>query len=134
MKKFPLMLIALITLHLAACKKKDKQPQTTMEKIQGKWFLQNETDNEHSSGQDNITTTAGGPNDIIDFRSDGKVYSDVFGTKDTSTYTLSGDTKIVLAGTEIFDIKTLSSNSFILYNKQIFAADDYDEVTITLKR
>ncbi len=120
--------------YLSACKKKDKQPQTTIEKIQGKWNLENETDNVHTGGQDNITNSPGGISDVVDFRTDGKVYSDVFGTKDTSGYILSGDTKIVLDGTEIFDIKTLTSNSFIIYNKEIFSSDEYDEVTISLKR
>ena len=128
------MLIVLFTFYLGGCKKKDKQPQTTMEKIQGKWTLQNETDNEHTGGQDNITNMPGGNSDVVEFRNDGKVYSDVFGTKDTSAYSLQGDTQIILDGIQTFDIKTLTSTSFIIYSKETFSADDYEEITIALKR
>lgn len=126
--------IALLTFYLTACKKSDNQPKTTIEKVQGKWSLQSEVLNEHLAGHDNITTTPGEANDIIDFRTDGKVYSVVTGIQDTSTYALSGDTKIILDGTQSYDIKALTSSSFIIYNKEIYGTDEYDEITISLKR
>ena len=43
-----------------------------------------------------ITTTTGEPGDIVDFRTDGKVYVDR-GFIDTSTYSLTSDTKILIA-------------------------------------
>lgn len=135
MKKFitSVALVLLVTFYLPACKKKDKQ-QTTIEKIQGKWQLESDIFNDHISGQDNITTITGGPADILDFRTDGKAYVNIGGFTDTSTYTLSGDTKIVLAGIQTFDIITLTANSFILYNKETTGASDFEEETITLKK
>ena len=119
MKKFitSVALVSLATFYLPSCKKSDKQ-QTTIEKIQGKWQLESDIFNDHFSGQDNIDTTAGDPGDIVDFRTDGKIYTNIGGGKDTSTYALSGDTKIVLDGTQVFDIITLTANSFIIYNKE----------------
>lgn len=136
MKKiiYLMALIALLTFFLTACKKSDKQPKTTIEKVQGKWSLQSEVLNQHVAGHDDITTTPGEANDIIDFRTDGKVYSVVTGIQDTSTYALSGDTKIILDGTQSYDIKELTSSSFIIYNKEIYGTDEYDEITISLKR
>src|ERR1700692_3642906 len=109
-------LALLVTFYLPACKKTDKQP-TTIEKVQAKWNLVTDTFNDHVSGQDNISTITGATGDIIDFRTDGKVYSNIQGGADTSTYALSGDTKIVINGILNYDITTLTSNSFILHDK-----------------
>ena len=106
---------------LTACrnpKTKNLKQQWKNSGVNGPWKVKPKTS--AFLGRDNITNTTGGPGDIMDFRNDGKVYSDVSGTKDTSTYSLSGDTKIVLGGTETFDIKTLSSNSFTIYNKEFW--------------
>ena len=135
MKRFitSAILALLITFYLPACKKSDKK-QTTLEKIQGAWQLESDIWNDHISGQDNITTVTGDPGDIIDFRTDGKVYVNIGGFTDTSAYALSGDTKIILAGTQIYDIKILTANSFILYTKEITGGSDFSEETITLKK
>ncbi len=128
--------IVLLTFYLTACKKSTTdRPQTTMEKVQGKWLLQSEVVNNHNSGLDHITTVTGTPTDVLDFRNDGKVYVDMSGIKDTSTYFILGDTKIVLNGNEIFNIKTLTSSSFIIYEKQVNGGSgDYDESTISMNR
>lgn len=128
-----LAFVSLTMLFLPACKKSDKQ-QTTLEKIQYKWQLESDEINDHYSGMDDFTTITGDPGDIIDFRKDGNVYVNVGGFTDTSAYTLSGDTKITIAGTQIYDIKTLTSNSFILYNKETDGPSDFTEETITLKK
>ena len=126
------LLALLVIFYLPACKKSDK-PQTTLEKIQGKWQLVTDVQNDHIAGQDDITTYTGTPGDILDFRADGKVYISIQSGQDTSTYTLSSDTKIVLDGTPS-DIITLTSNSFIIHDKEISGADDFHEATITLKK
>lgn len=125
-------LALLITFYLPACKKTDKQ-QTTAEKVQNKWQLVSDVENHHVSGQDHFDTIMGTQGDIVDFRTDGKVYFDNGGINDTSTYTLSSDTKIVL-DTQVFDIITLTTNSFIFYEKTITGASDFDELTVTLKK
>jgi hypothetical protein len=126
-------LVSLVTFYLPACKKSDKK-QTTIEKIQGIWQLESDIYNDHFSGQDNIDSITGDPGDIVDFRTDGKVYSNIGGFTDTSTYALSGDTKIVLDGIHLYDIITLTANSFIIHNKETTAPSDFYEETIALKK
>lgn len=135
MKKIlTLMLIAaLIMGGMASCKKNDSTPKTTLQKIQAKWQLVSYQENDHYSGMDHIQNLTGGPDDYLDFRTDGKVYVSFFGTRDTSVYALSGDTKVVMDGSFILDIKTLTDNSFILYSKDVFGADYYEQ-TFTLKK
>jgi hypothetical protein len=127
------VLVSLVTFYLPACKKSDKK-QTTIEKVQGKWQLVTDISNEHVSGMDHINTTTGSPGDILDFRTDGKVYSNIGGQADTSAYALSGDTKLIINGIQLFDITTLTSNSFILYAKETNGGSDFNEETITLKK
>lgn len=126
----------LITFCLPACKKSSETqpPQTTLQKIQAKWQLQTWLDNDHYSGVDHITNSTGGANDYLDFRTDGIVYFSLFGSKYTATYALSGDTKIVFGGTDTYDIKTLTSTSFIIYSKETFGGTDYEEQTFTMKK
>ena len=109
-------LILLVTFYLPACKKSDKQP-TTLEKVHGKWQLDTDVSNDHFSGQDNITAIAGMAGDVLDFRTDGKVYTNIQGQADTTTYSLSGDTNIVIDGNLNYDITTLTSASLILHEK-----------------
>jgi signal peptidase I len=126
-------LVLWVTFYLPACKKTDKQP-TTLEKIQGKWQLDKDVFNDHFSGQDNIDSITGMPGDIIDFRSDGKVYTSIQSQVDTTTYSLSGDTKLVVDGNQNYDITTLTSNSFILHQKVNASGSDFYEETLTLKK
>lgn len=126
-------LVLLVTCYLPACKKKDKQP-TTLEKIQGKWLLETDVSNDHFSGQDNIMTITGMPGDIIDFRTDGKVYTNIRGQLDTTTYSLSGDTKIVIDGNLNYEIKTLTSASLILHEREDGTGTDFYEETLSLKK
>lgn len=72
--------------------KKDKA--TTLQKIQAKWSVESIIDHEHDPSFDTTITTQGVPADYIDFRNDGKVYSFLDGSRDTSAYALSGDTTI----------------------------------------
>lgn len=126
------LLASMVIFYLPACKKSDK-PQTTIQKVQNNWQLVSDVENDHVAGQDDITTYTGAPGDMVDFRADGKVYTTIQSEPDTSAYSLSGDTKIVFDGS-VFDIITLTSNSFIFHNKEITGPDDFYEVTITLKK
>ena len=123
------LLFILLVFFFAACKKK-QVTLTTAEKIQGTWQLQSESYHQNVGGVDYSDTTLGN-GATIEFRSDNKAYSDFQGQKDTAVYTLTGDTQITLNGTDIYDIKTLTSNQFVLYSKQTQGADYY-EGTITL--
>lgn len=130
-------IVTVVTFYLSACKKSDTQrttTQTPLQKIQAKWQLQTYVYNDHYANMDHLTNLTGGANDYLDFRTDMKVYTYLFGSRDTSTYALSGDTKVVIDGTDIFDIKTLTNNSFIMYNKDNGSGTDYEEITFTMKK
>ena len=130
-----MVIAALFVYGLSSCKKNDiAQPQTTLQKIQGSWLLQNITTNDHYSGSDHNSSTPGISTDIFDFRTDGKIYYSISGYKDTVTYNLPSDTKIVIDGVNLYDIKTLTENSFIIYKKELSGSSDYSEETITWKK
>ena len=132
-KNITFMTVATLLLFVFGCKKSDtQQPQTTLQKIQAKWQLQTYLENDHYSGIDHITNSPGSTNDYLDFRSDGKVYVSLFGSKDTSTYSILNDTKIIFDSYALFDIKTLTANSFIMYGKQTYGSSDFDEQTYTM--
>lgn len=105
---------------------------TTAEKVQGTWQLQSDIYHEFVNGENNSDTTSG-ISSTIEFRKDGKVYANIQGEKDTSAYSLSGDTQIIMDQDQTYEIKTLTSNSFILYSKETQGADYYEE-TISLKK
>lgn len=134
-----IVLVIFVTVYLQACKKStDVGPQlTTLQKLQAKWLIVTDLENDHYTGVDHIRNSTGGPNDYVDFRTDGKVYVSAFGYLDTSVYTLSGDTKIIISSTygspTNLEIKTLTYNSCTLYQKDISGADFYEE-TMTLKK
>jgi major membrane immunogen (membrane-anchored lipoprotein) len=134
MKKITQILagIAVSAFLFTACKKNDTKTSTA-QKIQGTWQIKSEIYNEHTNGTDNIDTTLGTANTTIEFRNDGKVYSDFFGQKDTASYTVVGDTQITIDSVNTYDIKTLTSNSLILYSKELDGADYYEE-TLSLIR
>lgn len=136
-----LTVVMLIIFIVQGCKKSDDTtavvPLTTLQKLQAKWQIQSILENDHYSGADHVRNSTGGPGDYLDFRTDGKLYLSVFGFKDTIPYTLSGDTKIILSAgsaTTNLDIKTLTSNSLILYNKELYPPSDYYEETVTLTK
>ena len=128
-------LMTLIIFGFTSCQKKDAvQPTLTMaQKIQGIWILQNIVTNDHFAGADHKYTTAGTAADIFDFRADGKVYYTVNGSKDTVTYSIVGDTKLIIDGTENYDISTLTPSLFTVYQKDVIGADYFEE-TITWKK
>ena len=114
-----------------ACKK-DKE-KTTSEKVLGKWSVTNTVDNSFYNNTAHVTTRAGLAADYADFRSDGKLYSKDGIYLDTVAYSITVDNKIILDG-ETFDIRTLTDNQFVLYNKYVYpnTPSNYDETTLTL--
>lgn len=141
MKKIIISLAAITIIFCCtiSCKKNDSVdvPQTTLQKILAKWQIQTYVENDHWAGADHIKNSTGGSNDYVDFKTDGKVYTSAFGYRDTTAYTVSGDTKIIMTPTtgtpSTYDIKTLNSSTLILYSKEIYGADFLEE-TITLKK
>ena len=120
-----LAVATLVFVCLPACKKTDAawQQLTTIQKIQAKWQVQTYYENDHYFGVDHIKNSNGTVNDYLDFRTDGKVYTSMFGYKDTVTYSLLDDVHLLIGGANKYEIKTLSANSLVMYGKDINGAD-----------
>jgi hypothetical protein len=133
MKKLLFLAIASMALF-SACKKKDVE-KTTAEKITGSWKFINVTYNFFYGATSHLTSYDGITGDYFDFRADGKVYLQVRGNKDTAAYSILSDNKIKFDGDD-FDIKVLTENQFIIYNKDIDprTPTDYQESTYTLAK
>lgn len=132
-----IVIVTLVAMFLQACKKPDATPtptQTTLQKIQYKWGLERIVENDHYAGVDHNSATIGTSSDYFEFKTDGKIYYSISGFTDNVTYSLINDTKILVDGTETYEIKTLTANSFVLYQKTMRNATDYDEETIIMKR
>ena len=135
MKSVLLVLIVLFSISLItpSCKKKDAE-KTAAQKLQNKWTFLNATDNNHYSGADHVISVNGNAGDYMDFRTDGRVYLRIQSSLDTSSYVLSGDTKIIFDGTDTATIQTLTDNALKLYFKDIISAGTYEEITYNLSR
>ena len=130
MKKTVLVLLAGAALF-TACKKSDNGT-TTQQKIVNKWSVVSDAGVDFYSGVAHPYTYTGVATDYVDFRSDGKVYSNYGGSLDTTIYSIISD-QLIKIDTDTSQIKTLTDNSFVLYNKQTSGAN-YSESTITLKK
>ena len=128
-----LVLISAILLVIVSCNKKN-DTETTAQKIQTKWQIINFVSNDHSNGSDDVVTETGAPGDYYDIRSDGNIYSHFQGSTDTSSYTLLGDSKLILDGKDTVNIQGLTNNALTLYEKSIIDPSEYTEVTINLKK
>ncbi|MEO7308018.1 MAG: hypothetical protein ABIR78_07815 [Ferruginibacter sp.] len=129
-----LVFIAAI-LPWVSCKKADKTPRSTQNRIAGKWKFELSVIDNFYSGTSHITTYTGNASDYVDFRNDSKVYSFVDGNYDTSAYGIISDTKMWIgASSAVFDIQTLTDTDFKIYMKEIYGPGDYHESTINLKR
>ena len=128
---FSFIIVLTLTLTNTSCKKKDDNNsthnKTVAEKIQGIWHLNNVIYNDHVDNVDNRDTLTGASGDIVDFRTDGKVYSNVQGTRDTVSYSVTTDSQIII-DIYTFDIKILTDNAFTIYAKDAIGAD-YSEET-----
>ena len=128
-----LVLVSAILLVVVSCKKKS-DTETTAQKIQAKWQIIDIVSNDHSNGTDDVVTETGAPGDYYDIRSDGYIYIHLQGSTDTSSYTLLGDSKLILDGMDTANIQVLTNNALTLYEKSIIDPSDYTEATIHLKK
>jgi hypothetical protein len=95
MKKVLFVLLACTTL-LTACKK--NKNKTTAEKVVGKWSLVSIRDNSFYSNTPHVTTLTGTAFDYIEFLDGGIGTVNIGGSADLVTYSVVGDTKLVLDG------------------------------------
>lgn len=124
-------IIALFSIAFTACKK-DK-PQTANDKIIGVWNLDTYAYNYHYDGVDHPENETFGPTDVYEFRKDGTILATIENESDSSTYSIIGNNKLSITDDLTYDIKTLTSNSLVLYYK-IASADEFVEITISFKR
>lgn len=122
-------LFALLAICITACKKDEK---TTAEKIQGVWKAHSTITHYFIQNVHMYDTTLAPVGTTFEFTKDGKVISTQDNETDTVNYSLVGDTKITIDD-ETFDIKTLNSSTFELYEKEV-EGNDYGEVTLKLVR
>jgi hypothetical protein len=130
MKKLmvPAAILAAVVMVVSCDKKNDKPVNNTLSKIQAKWKVNNVKFEE--GGQD--STYTGVAADYIDFRTDGKVYTNIADEKDTSAYKLVNDTKLVI-DMDTINIKQLTSSQFVMeYKEEII--EDTLTTTITLAK
>jgi len=133
MKKTMIVLFAGTALF-TACKKTDTATTTTTaQKVLGKWAIVSNVSTEKFQGNANTTTTPGTAADFADFRTDGKIYSHSEGSFDTANYKIVSDLLISIDG-DTAQIQTLTTNSMVLYSKQMFNANDYTEDKTTFKK
>jgi hypothetical protein len=123
MKKLLFVAIASMALF-SACKKKDVE-KTTAEKVVGVWKVSNFSFNDFNNNLNHFTSYTGISSDYWDFRTDGKIYLQELGVKDTVLYSITSDTKMVYDGDDC-DIRTLTDNQLVIYNK-------YTETTSPLR-
>lgn len=140
MKSIKTMLAALILtaaiLPFVSCKKGEPaiDSRSVMEKISGKWKLQSSVYDRFYSGVSHSMTYTGTAADYADFRSDGRVYSFIDNSYDTSAYGFISPTKIYIETfTNAFNI-TLTDVNLKLYQKQFLTGGDYNESTVNLTR
>ncbi len=114
----------------SSCK---KEKETTQSKIQHKWTINSYKENDKVGGQDDVSTTPGEPGDYIEFNAGNTATLNSEGTLETSSYSITAEDKLLL-GLQTFDIRTLNSNTLVLYTKETEDADNYYELTINLSR
>ncbi len=118
----------------SACKKKDVE-KTTAEKVVGVWKVSNFSYNDFYSNANHFTSYTGIASDYWDFRTDGKIYLQESGVKDTVSYSIVSDTKMIYDGDDC-DIRTLTDNQFVIYNKYTVTTSpiQYYESTFNLAK
>ena len=135
MKSFSLFLIVFTTLCLS-CKKQladDNIDRSTTNKLQGKWQVDSIVVNQYFNGTYSKASNAGTPEDYIEFRSDGRMYTSFQGYTDNSSYYVRSDTVIVIGG-DSADINELTDNKLVIYNKAEAGVIGYIATTFYLKR
>ncbi|HEX8277701.1 MAG TPA: hypothetical protein VF540_03370, partial [Segetibacter sp.] len=117
---------------ILACKKNDDNNNNNsaiLEKLKGKWTVNNYTTNQYYSNSSHLTTISVNPGDYIEFSTDGKLYIRLFSSVDTLAYSIVPNNRIVFDYIDTFDIKTLTANQLVLTNKKADSEQSYYEQT-----
>ena len=141
MKAFNFLSIALVsgTVIFASCLKDDNNDNSgILPLIQHSWAVDSITLHNHTSAIDTTAVYYGQAADYFNFGTDGNLYTQLSGTKDTSSYFfLNTNTIVLIHGDGARDtgiISTLTNNRLIGTSKKITNSTDYTETTSYLKR
>lgn len=135
------LVVAFATASLASCKKEDKQDnRPTSEKIAGKWEYVSSYMHVKEGEVDHRDTSMAAVGDYVEFQPGGIVKTHIAGDGEleemTMAYFFPNDQTVSMVGesdTTTFSIKTLTSNSLVLYSKK--EEDNFlDEMTVNLKK
>lgn len=122
----------------SSCEKDDEvSTATALERLQNVWKVDNIKTVFYTPPTNATINYTGQPDDYYDFRTDGKLYTQVNGGKDTLLYNLINSTTIVVNNNGAIDtgtITTLTSSRLVGVTRFKVNSTDYNEVTATLSR
>jgi hypothetical protein len=135
-RRFLQLVIVLLasTMFLGCQKNKDEDYSELKQRLQGKWNFINYVTNQYYGNSNHLSTVSASPGDYMEFQPEGKIYLVLFGSSDTSSYTIPANNKILIDYTDNFDIKTLTESELVLYSKQVYSGESYYEQTFTLHK
>jgi hypothetical protein len=107
--------------------------QATEKKIHWKWQVESLVINENISGVSNTRTYAGKPEDYVDFRNDGKMYTFFNNVQDISDYEIKDEKTIFIDG-DAAKIHILTETTFVFSSKDETGSIGYVEVVYNLKK
>ena len=130
-----LCIILLLATGFIACKKENEKKVIPHDRLLGKWRLDSTVVNDYYSGAPHKQTFTWAAEDYLDFRNNGKIYTNESRSYDTIPFGIISDFKIWIdTPGDIFDIKLLTETSLELYIKYLHGPEDYSESTVSLKR
>jgi hypothetical protein len=135
MRNYLILLIALIT--ISSCKKDEKANSL----IVGKWSFEKIDYVAYENGKTTTSTETGGSGDFFQFDTDGKFSGSTWSNKvEVSTWEIINNKILKVKPTSEIDwseagmeIKTLTSNNLVLYEKTV-EGTNYYEATVYLKK
>ena len=133
---FPLLMAALFLMSTSSCKKDDETEMATdpmATKIQWIWRVENIVVSDNLNGVERYSTYDGLPTDYVEFRGDGKMYTEYQGKRDTSDYKIIDHQRISIDGDNAI-IRELTDSSLVLFDKENVVNIGYVAISYNLKR
>ena len=135
LKHLHILLLTLVIINFISCKKEDEYSGSEYEKkIQWKWQIDFITVKSNYSGVENSTTHKGSAADFMEFKSNGKMYSEFQGKSDSGDYYIDAENKKINIDGDNIAIKELTDQTLILVNKNRTASIGYIEITYMLSK
>jgi len=130
MKNAITTLVAFVILF-CSCNKSDDDPVVTLE---GKWNVESTVYKEYVNNALISTTTAPADGTTFDFQKNGHlIITHPGNVVESLTYSILANSKVKIED-DTLDIKTLLASTASLFIRQDYAAGEYDEVLVNLKR